>query len=94
MERLPIRRRIQTQDIDWDYLIELFRIHGGFMFGVGTFHGDLHPEIVLLTRMENSCLLVIVLFVMLLMELVNHYLISLKIYQKMKRKQLSIHYWN
>ena len=34
---------IQKQNIDWANLIELFRIHGGFMFGVGTFHGDLHP---------------------------------------------------
>jgi len=24
-------------------MLELFRIHGAFMFGIGTFHGDLHP---------------------------------------------------
>ena len=24
-------------------MLELFRIHGAFMFGLGTFHGDLHP---------------------------------------------------
>ena len=29
--------------LPWDFLIELFRIHGAYMFGVGTFHGDLHP---------------------------------------------------
>ena len=27
----------------WEDMLELFRIHGAFMFGLGTFHGDLHP---------------------------------------------------
>ena len=27
----------------WDTLLELFRIHGAYLFGIGTFHGDLHP---------------------------------------------------
>ena len=34
---------INDESLPWDYLIELFRIHGAYMFGVGTFHGDLHP---------------------------------------------------
>ena len=34
---------IEDGSLAWDYLIELFRIHGAYMFGVGTFHGDLHP---------------------------------------------------
>ena len=34
---------ISDNSLEWDYLIELFRIHGAYMFGVGTFHGDLHP---------------------------------------------------
>ncbi len=34
---------INERSVPWSYLIELFRIHGAFMFGVGTFHGDLHP---------------------------------------------------
>ncbi|MEE2630079.1 MAG: AarF/UbiB family protein, partial [Candidatus Thermoplasmatota archaeon] len=34
---------IDENKIPWNYLIELFRIHGAYMFGVGTFHGDLHP---------------------------------------------------
>ena len=29
--------------MSWDDLLQLFRIHGAFMFGIGTFHGDLHP---------------------------------------------------
>ena len=38
-----LEESITQQDLDWKYLIELFRIHGAYMFGVGTFHGDLHP---------------------------------------------------
>ena len=34
---------IEDKSLAWAYLIELFRIHGAYMFGVGTFHGDLHP---------------------------------------------------
>ena len=34
---------IEDKSLAWDYLIELFRVHGAYMFGVGTFHGDLHP---------------------------------------------------
>jgi len=34
---------IGENSFQWDYMIELFRIHGAYMFGVGTFHGDLHP---------------------------------------------------
>lgn len=33
--------------LDYDRLLELFRLHGFFMFVVGTFHGDLHPGNVL-----------------------------------------------
>ena len=38
-----LEEKIVDEDLSWDYLIELFRIHGAYMFGVGTFHGDLHP---------------------------------------------------
>mgnify|MGYP000196333449 CR=1 FL=1 len=34
--------------MDYDVLLELFRVHGFFMFNVGTFHGDLHPGNVLI----------------------------------------------
>ena len=34
---------IDESSLPWEYLIELFRIQGAYMFGVGTFHGDLHP---------------------------------------------------
>lgn len=30
-------------ELDYDSLLELFHIHGFFMFSLGTFHGDIHP---------------------------------------------------
>ena len=39
-----LESRLSSQDLSWDDLLQLFRIHGAFMFGIGTFHGDLHPE--------------------------------------------------
>ena len=29
--------------MEWEDLLQLFRIHGAYMFGMGVFHGDLHP---------------------------------------------------
>tara|TARA_S200000501_G_scaffold376236_1_gene430569 strand:+ start:1036 stop:2238 length:1203 start_codon:yes stop_codon:yes gene_type:complete len=34
---------IEAGKLDWETLLQLFRIHGAFLFGIGTFHGDLHP---------------------------------------------------
>jgi len=34
---------IENKSLDWETLLELFRIHGAYLFGIGTFHGDLHP---------------------------------------------------
>ena len=34
---------IENKSLDWSTLLELFRIHGAYLFGIGTFHGDLHP---------------------------------------------------
>ena len=38
-----LEQGIVNSSLLWEDLLELFRIHGAFMFGVGTFHGDLHP---------------------------------------------------
>ena len=43
IEGQTLEQGIINSNLDWDDLLELFRIHGAFMFGVGTFHGDLHP---------------------------------------------------
>ena len=34
---------IEAGSLTWSTLLELFRIHGAYLFGIGTFHGDLHP---------------------------------------------------
>ena len=34
---------LEAGTLTWPDMLELFRIHGAFMFGLGTFHGDLHP---------------------------------------------------
>ncbi len=34
---------LENGTLTWPDMLQLFRIHGAFMFGIGTFHGDLHP---------------------------------------------------
>ena len=34
---------LKAGTLTWPDMLDLFRIHGAFMFGIGTFHGDLHP---------------------------------------------------
>ena len=34
---------IEEKSLTWETLLQLFRIHGAYLFGIGTFHGDLHP---------------------------------------------------
>lgn len=40
---------LEAGALGYDTLLELFHVHGFYMFCVGTFHGDLHPGNVLLT---------------------------------------------
>ncbi|MEI6351694.1 MAG: AarF/UbiB family protein [Verrucomicrobiota bacterium] len=35
---------LETGDLPYQQLLELFRIHGYYMFCIGTFHGDMHPR--------------------------------------------------
>jgi ubiquinone biosynthesis protein len=39
---------LERGTLDYETLLELFRIHGFYMFAVGTFHGDIHPGNVIL----------------------------------------------
>ena len=39
---------LETSVLSYEQLLELFHIHGFYMFCVGTFHGDMHPGNVLL----------------------------------------------
>lgn len=38
-----LEQGMEEGSLSWETLLELFRIHGAYMFGIGTFHGDLHP---------------------------------------------------
>lgn len=39
---------LERGELEYEHLIELFRLHGFYMFCVGSFHGDLHPGNVIL----------------------------------------------
>lgn len=34
---------LEEKKLDYNELLDLFYIHGYYMFGIGTFHGDIHP---------------------------------------------------
>jgi ubiquinone biosynthesis protein len=38
-----LETHLDSETLEWDDMLQLFRIHGAFMFGMGFFHGDLHP---------------------------------------------------
>ena len=39
---------LEAGTLKYDDLLELFHIHGFFMFGIGIFHGDIHPGNIIL----------------------------------------------
>jgi ubiquinone biosynthesis protein len=43
IEGESLEEGIENKSLEWSTLLELFRIHGAYLFGIGTFHGDLHP---------------------------------------------------
>lgn len=43
IEGMSLEEGIETKSLSWDFLLQFFRIHGAYLFGIGTFHGDLHP---------------------------------------------------
>ena len=43
IEGVSLEEGIESKSLEWSTLLELFRIHGAYLFGIGTFHGDLHP---------------------------------------------------
>ena len=43
IEGSSLEEEMNKGSLEWDTVLELFRIHGAFLFGMGTFHGDLHP---------------------------------------------------
>ena len=45
-----LESHLNSGTLEWDDLLQLFRIHGAFMFGMGIFHGDLHPGNAMMTK--------------------------------------------
>ena len=43
IEGMSLEEGTEDKSLSWETLLELFRIHGAYLFGIGTFHGDLHP---------------------------------------------------
>lgn len=41
---------LQSSLLPYEQLLELFSLHGLFLFGAGTFHGDMHPGNVILSE--------------------------------------------
>ena len=43
IQGMSLEEGIEEKALTWDFLLQFFRIHGAYLFGIGTFHGDLHP---------------------------------------------------
>ena len=48
-----LESHLNSESLEWDDLLQLFRIHGAFMFGLGVFHGDLHPGNAMMDEDKN-----------------------------------------
>ena len=48
-----LESHLNSNTLEWDDLLQLFRIHGAFMFGLGVFHGDLHPGNAMMDKDKN-----------------------------------------
>ena len=44
-----LESHLNSKTMEWDDLLQLFRIHGAYMFGMGVVHGDLHPDNAMMT---------------------------------------------
>ena len=43
--------------LDYDLLLDFFKIHGFYLFAVGEFHGDIHPGNIILDKSDNIVLI-------------------------------------
>ena len=48
-----LESHLNSKTMEWDDLLQLFRIHGAYMFGMGVFHGDLHPGNAMMTNEKD-----------------------------------------
>ncbi len=50
IEGQTVDELLETNSLDYGVLLDLFHIHGFYMFQIGTFHGDIHPGNVIFTN--------------------------------------------
>ena len=48
-----LESHLNSKTMEWDDLLQLFRIHGAYMFGMGVFHGDLHAGNAMMTNEKD-----------------------------------------
>mgnify|MGYP001174577012 FL=1 len=48
-----LESHLNAGTMEWQDLLQLFRIHGAYMFGMGVFHGDLHPGNAMMSQDKN-----------------------------------------
>ena len=48
-----LESHLNSGTMEWEDLLQLFRIHGAYMFGMGVFHGDLHPGNAMMGKDKN-----------------------------------------
>jgi ubiquinone biosynthesis protein len=41
-------------ELSYDKMLDLFNVHGFYMFNIGTFHGDIHPGNIILNPKDNK----------------------------------------
>ena len=41
---------LEKDELDYEQLLELFHVHGFYLFRIGTFHGDIHPGNIILNN--------------------------------------------
>ncbi|MFZ6015395.1 MAG: ABC1 kinase family protein [Patescibacteria group bacterium] len=50
IEGRTVDELLEVDGLDYEVLLDLFHVHGFYMFQVGTFHGDIHPGNVIFTN--------------------------------------------
>ncbi len=48
---------LDANKLEYDALLDFFKIHGFYLFAVGTFHGDIHPGNIILDNSNNIVLI-------------------------------------
>ncbi len=55
IEGETLDEKLEKGVLDYEKLLDLFSIHGMFIFGPGVFHGDIHPGNIIVTPDDHFC---------------------------------------